>query len=173
MLHSYSNFKNDVIEIFAELINNYGLIFKALREGSYILYNAHCGLRFSYDRGDVLCDIRQKDNFEDYPFYNIYSVYEFLCPDNYKNQSVNRIYDPKLQIQEMYNIIHNHLQLILSGDFSWLADFEKEQHRRNKLIKYIFSLSHHHPLYKALNSGDKNWRVSTEKYLLENNIEIV
>ncbi|WP_426671839.1 hypothetical protein ACPPVU_11435 [Mucilaginibacter sp. McL0603] len=170
LIINYRGFDNDIRNSFKDLIVEFHLELMELSEGSYLLKGESCNLRFTYDRGDIACDLKQPFDIEDSPGYNIWQVYRFLYPDKSKLEHKERLYDKKLQLLEHAEIIQENLKDVLSGNFSWLNKFMEDKKKEDKIFSIAFDLDYEHPIKIKLRQGDLTWRDDIEKYLIANNI---
>ena len=169
LLTNYPAFKKDILDSFESLIQEFDFKLLELHEGCYLLKGTHCNLRFTYDRGDINCDFKHANEYQDSPGYSVEAVYKFLFPLKEATGKSGRIYDAKLQLMGLSHTIE-HLKNVLNGDFSWLNDFVNRRDRENRVFQFVLSLGYNNPIQQKLWAGDLSWQQDIQKYLDENNI---
>jgi len=173
LLRNYRDFTKDIFDGFQSLRNEFDMRLITPSEGLYVLHNDKCGIKFTYDRGDVSCAfLRRSDSLYDYG-YLVGSVFRYLHPDKIHDNDSVREYDRRKQIFDYAKVINDHLKNVLEGDFTWLDGFLKNQDEWNKPLDFVLrNLPYEHPISKKLWSGDQSWRNDLQQYLNQNNIKI-
>jgi len=114
---TYDNFKDEILLCFTDLIDKYDLtLFEHKREkGWYLLKNTYCTLWFSYDRGQINCEIESKVIAN-----HVLDLFNKANP----SAPLPRAGDPWLSINQLNNyafmIENSDLKKTLTGDDSWL-----------------------------------------------------
>ena len=175
-LTNYTNFKNDIKSAFKNLIDKYQLDLIEVYPGCYELINLNCALRFTYDRGDINCNIRPvsvfKNETESEYGYGINSVASYLLRSkNDLLSSKELVYDARLQLARYAEIVEKYLTQVLEGDFSWLNGYIEKKRKLNIKIKYVLEqLEHKNLIYKKLMDGDDTWENDLDNYLKKKDI---
>lgn len=150
---NYFNFGRDIKNAFGLLINAFDFNFYEVYEGCYELKNQRCVLRFTFDRGDISCNIKQFQSKDPYG-YGIYPILRYLFKDD-KFLSKGKIYDSQLQLIEYADIIDSKLKSLLKGDFSWLDGYLASNEKLNKMIAFIWNnIDKSAPIYIKFKAGD-------------------
>lgn len=168
-LITYRNFKKDIQEGFHEIINKFNFSTKEVREGKYELVNEYCIISFTYDRGDIFCDIQRSGSDE--KAFGVFEVFKFLYPNcNLTKELSTRVWKPREQIFRYAFLILEKLTGILQGDFSWENSLILKDEWNKKLMGFLHTLDNNHPLNQKFWNGDPNWKSEVEGYLKENHI---
>ncbi len=168
---NYPGFDRDIKDAFAPLVKEYAFIFFKVYDGCYELKNPHCILRFTYDRGDVSCNIRQVLSVDPYGD-GVFPILRYLSPKD-ETFGKEKLYDPRLILFEYAEILRTKLKNVIQGDFSWLGGFLKQKERTSKLIGFIWDTADKNsPIYIKFKNGDMSWQKDLEEYLLKNNITL-
>jgi hypothetical protein len=128
---NYAGFDQDIREAFSPLMEEYSFVFREIWEGCYELENEHCILKFTFDQGDINCNIRQPKS-DDRIGEGVYPVLRFLSPDD-EALKRSRTYDFMDTLNEYAAILSTSLHRVLEGDFSWIPEL-KEYIRQNKIV---------------------------------------
>jgi len=170
-LTNYHGFKEDIETVFKDLISEFDLKLIEPSEGLFLLRGEKCDLKFTYDRGDLVCSFKQPGDYIFNPGYQVWPVYRYLYP--VKETAVKFTNGdwgtPKQQLSGYSKVIQDHLKNILEGDFSWLVDYSMKVNEESRLTMFVFSLDRNHPISKKFWSGDNSWKVDAENYLKQTN----
>jgi hypothetical protein len=115
---TYDNFKNEIVQCFRTLIDQYNFsMFEDKREkGLYLLRNTYCSLWFSFDRGQIGCAIESKA-------IDTLDVLELFTKAN-PRAPLPQSDDPWSTIVQLNKIVfmieNSDLKKSLTGDDSWL-----------------------------------------------------
>ena len=173
LLHTYPNFSNDITKAFHGLIDEFHLELLNPSEGLYLLKGDNCKLRFTFDRGDISCQIKQSGDMDDGAGHVVYLVYRHLFPYEANSENKDRVYDFLFQLQYDAQIVEKYLKPVMNGDFSWLPSFLAEEDYENKLIWYVISNLHNdNPIQRKFWACDVSWKIDLESYLKERNIKL-
>jgi hypothetical protein len=155
-------FYNEIEKAFYDLIDEYKFSHFELREDVQVLKNTNCAIKLIYDRGTISCDLidpKSKDQHE----YPLYPVMNFLFP---RVTSEHLAFNTRDQLTECAQLLTNHFQHVLSGDFSWTEDFLKLQEVTDKMVLYLTNnMDHNHPIYQKFKRGDMSWIQDLQLYL--------
>ena len=166
-LTNYIGFEDDIKNAFYEIILKYNFVFSKINNGNYLLSNGKCQLNFTYDRGEVVCNIKHPMNENKITGYNVFSVFNYLFPNDEKNIMKS----PYEQLIEYADILGGKINNILIGDFSWESGYLKEQETLNKLIKFIWNeIDCNDPIYIKFKTGDLSWVSDLNNYLKQRSI---
>ncbi|SRR6266536_2630266 len=172
ILINYPEFEGDIKECFSKIIVKYDFKFSRVYEGCYTLNNGKCLLKFTYDRGEVACNIKQPGDATETAGYNVLSVYRFLYPDDttYNKKDWGT---PHEQLSEYADALSGKLKNILMGDFSWEGKYASRQNQLSKMIKFVRNnLDRTDPIYQKFYNDDVGWINDLKSYLEENNISL-
>src|SRR5581483_500132 len=82
VLINYTGFEEDIKELFYKIIIEYNFSFCRIYDGCYTLDNGKCLLKFTYDRGEVACNIKHPGDANEIVGYNALALYRYLYPEN-------------------------------------------------------------------------------------------
>ncbi len=172
-LTNYPNFKNDIQEIFGELMSKNGLHFETIHDGCYLLCNSKIVLKFTYDRGEVSCNIKHPEDRNEVAGYNVYSICRYLYPKSKLHENDKEWISPQEQLVIYLDILSSSLEFILVGDFSWEKGYLEDQQNLNKFIKFVWqNIDPNSLIYKKFAQGDLSWIDDLRQYLQDNNISL-
>lgn len=183
LMHSYSEFPNDAIEAFQNLINKYNLRPTVHGICSIIFDNKFCRLNFNMDRYDLQGQLFRKQvspykEIDEFSF-SISAIANLLCPDhNLADTFPKTTYGDKKSIRHFLfwyaNLIEGCLTTVLSGNFNWYDKLKKDNLYQRKLIGVMLGkhIDYEHPISKKFRSGDNSWRQDIEKFIRDNDIQL-
>jgi hypothetical protein len=170
LLKNYPEFRNDIIVAFSKIMSDYAFKLKEINDGEFELNNQRSVIFFSFDRGNVSCFIRPAED-EERKKYLLLGVYRFLFK---KDLSIEYSLDPKTQLIYLANIISEYFGPIITGDFSWIGQYEEEQLNNRRLIRFIQDeIDKENPIYLKYLDNDPNWFVELKSYIEDNNITLL
>ncbi|HMH33196.1 MAG TPA: hypothetical protein VK543_09220 [Puia sp.] len=168
---NYSGFDRDINEAFAPIIQEFSFGFNKIYEGCYELGNSKCILRFTFDRGDVACNIRKVGSPE-LTEEGVFPILSYLFPE-FNDSDDEKIYDARLQLFKYAEIIASKLKNVIQGDFSWLKGYIEEKNKFEKLIHFVWNdLDKNSSIYKKFAAGDVAWIKDLKEFLQKNDINL-
>lgn len=182
--YKYKDFEPIIIEVFSSLIKSFELevISKSNDKFDELEFsNGKCIIRFVYDMGSVgsvFINPIEKSNAmprldalpPDFPVYHIYSVHEFLYPND-KNKYGSGEWDFNKQIYWAEKLISERFVNVLNGDFSWTHAYKQKDYRLSQKIEYMAKyFDFENPIQKKFYNGDISWEKDFDEYkkLLDN-----
>lgn len=173
VITNYPEFARDIKASFEELTSDYNFVLFEVYDGCYELRNLKCILRFTYDRGDISCNIKNPFSKYNQFGYAVYSVFRYIFPNENPKIENESDYDPRLQLFNYSKIIKKYLIKIVNGDFSWVEGYLVEQKRFGNKIKFIREqLEHNNPIKEKFLNGDISWQKDLDNYLEKHGIKL-
>lgn len=168
----HDSFNEEVLKIFADLIDKHQLEVEVEETYSVTLLNESIALTFVYnpmlDRGDFQPKLLKVD--DDYYAIGLEEMVDYLLPQLSK---VALYEDYPLSAVRFYaQLFRKELQPILLGDFHWYEGLKAQKLYENCLMREFWKLDKAHPIPKKFWQGDKTWRTDLEAYVEVNNIPL-
>ncbi len=172
-------FENSVLSVFSDVISQFNLNIEKKYKNNYEikLHNDKCIIRFIYDMGIIECDFidpiekkekesnKRLDGFPiGVPVYEIYSVWEFLFPNDKTSYRYSG-WDIEEQLKAKKNLLLKKLINVLNGDFSWAKAYKENDNRISRKIEYMESYwAMDNPVRIKFNNGDPDWEEAFDEY---------
>lgn len=166
-MHSYKEFPQDVLNAFSTLIEKHHLSIEVYYDCVVELSNEHVILKFMFDRGDFLAEIRK--NGDNYTFA-IWQIINYLIPHAWRKERSERYPGGLLDLYA--ELLSNELNSILLGDFHWYDGLKAKNQYENSLLSLVHSLGVQHPIYQKYRKSDKTWKSDLEEYIKKENIQL-
>ena len=142
-----------------------------------VFYRSNCIVRFIYDFGAIVCDFidpKEKETLErlygntprtlGYSIYPSYAVWKFLYPNDLINYGLYG-YGIEEQVLAIKRLLLERLTNVLNGDFSWAADFVKNNNKISKKIEYMMThWEMDNPVRVKFKNGDPSWEADFNEY---------